>query len=67
MPEELHPTNEVLEVLDSTWMQFKVLCEKIKEQGTATESYISKIFDRVFKIFKKRKLLRKNPDCYLST
>ena len=38
----IHPTNEELEVIDSAWMQVKVACEKIKEQTTATEKYISK-------------------------
>ena len=32
MPEEWHPTNEEIEVIDSSWMQVKVVCEKIKEQ-----------------------------------
>jgi hypothetical protein len=30
MPEEWHPTNEELEVIDSAWMQVKVGCEKRK-------------------------------------
>ena len=42
MPKEWHPTNEGLEVIDSVWMQVKVTCQKIKEQSTATETYISK-------------------------
>ena len=30
MPEEWHPTNEELEVIESTRMQIKMECEKIK-------------------------------------
>ena len=47
MPEEWNPTNEELEVTDSAWMQVKVACEKIKEQTTATEKYISKMLNEV--------------------
>ena len=45
MPEEWHPTNEELEVIDSEWMQVNVAWEKIKEQTTATEKYISKMLN----------------------
>jgi len=47
MPEKWHPTNEGLEVIDSAWMQVKVSCEKIKEQTTATEKYISKMLNEI--------------------
>ena len=30
MPEEWHPTNEELEVIESVWMRVKIACEKIK-------------------------------------
>ncbi len=43
MPEEWHPTNEEFEVIDSAWIQVNVACEKIKEQTTAIEKYISKM------------------------
>ena len=46
MPEEWHPTNEELEVIDSAWMQVNT-CEKIKEQTTATEKYISKMLNEI--------------------
>ena len=42
MPEEWHPTNEEVEVLDSAWKQVKVECKKIKEQTTATENIFQK-------------------------
>ena len=32
MPEEWHPINEELEVIDSTWMHVKFAFEKIKDQ-----------------------------------
>ena len=47
MPEEWHPTNEELEVIESAWMQIKVACEKIKEKTTATEKYISKMLNEI--------------------
>ena len=47
MPEERHPTNEELELRDSTWIQVKAACEKIKEQTTATEKYISKMLNEI--------------------
>ena len=47
IPEEWHPTNEVLEVIESAWMQVKITCEKIKEQTTATEKYISKMLNEI--------------------
>ena len=47
MHEESHPTNEEIEVLDRACMQFKVLYEKIKEQRTATERYISKLLNEI--------------------
>ena len=37
MPEEWHPTNEELEVIDSAWMQVKVARKKLKEQTTTTK------------------------------
>ena len=47
MPEEWHPTNEELEVIDSAWIQIKAACEKIKEQTSATERYISKMLNEI--------------------
>ena len=47
MPKEWHPTNEELEVIDSAWMQVKFAYEKIKEQSTATEKYISKMLNEI--------------------
>ena len=47
MPEERHPTNEELEVIDSAWIQVKVACEKLKEQTTATEKYISTMINEI--------------------
>ena len=47
MLEEWRPTNEELEVLDSVWIQVKVVCEKTKEQTTATEKYISKMLNEI--------------------
>ena len=47
MPEEWHPTNEELEVIESAWMQVNVTCEKIKEQSTAAEKYISNILKEI--------------------
>ena len=47
MPEEWNPTKEELEVIDSAWMQVKVACEKIKEQTTSTEKYISKMLNEI--------------------
>ena len=47
MPEAWNPTNEELEVIESAWMQVKVICEKIKEQTTATEKYISKMLNEI--------------------
>ena len=44
MPEEWHPTNEELEMIDSAWMQVKVACKK-KEHTTATEKYISNMLN----------------------
>ena len=38
MPEEWHPTNEELEVIESAGMQVKVSCEKIKAQTTANKN-----------------------------
>ena len=46
MPDEWHPTNEELEVIDSAWMQVKVACEK-KEKTTSTEKYISKMLNEI--------------------
>ena len=47
MSKEWHPTKEELEIIDSAWMQVKVACEKIKEQTTATEKYISKMLTEI--------------------
>ena len=47
MPEEWHHTNKELEVIDSAWMQVKVAYEKIKEQTTVTEKYISKMLNEI--------------------
>ena len=47
MPDEWHPTNEELEVIDSEWMQVNVAWEKIKEQTTATEKYISNVLNEI--------------------
>ena len=47
MPEEGHPTNKELEMLDSAWVQIKPACEKIKEQTTATEKYISNMLNEI--------------------
>ena len=47
MPEEWHPTNKELEVIESAWMQVKIACEKIKEQTIATEKYISKVLNEI--------------------
>ncbi len=41
MTKEWYPTNEEVEVIDRAWMQVKVSCEKIKDQTTATEKYVS--------------------------
>lgn len=38
MPEEWHPTNEELEVIESASMQVKVASEKIKAQTTANKN-----------------------------
>ena len=43
MPQEWQPSNELVEVLDSAWIQAKAACEKIKEHTTATKKYISKV------------------------
>ena len=47
MPEEWHPTNEELELIDSEWMQAKFACEKINQQTTATKKYISKMLNEI--------------------
>ena len=47
MHKEWHPTNEELEVIDSAWIQVKAACEKIKEQTTANEKYISKMLNEI--------------------
>ena len=47
MPKEWHPPNEELEVIDSVWMQFNLAFEKIKEQTTTTEKYISKMLNNI--------------------
>ena len=47
MPEEWPPTNEGHEVMGSAWMQVNVASEKIKEQVTATEKYISKMLNEI--------------------
>ena len=47
MHKEWHPTNEELEMIGSAGMQVKVAFEKIKEQTTATEKYISNILNEI--------------------
>ena len=47
MPEEWLPTNEEVNVIESAWMKVKVAFEKIKEQSTATEKYISNILKEI--------------------
>ena len=47
MPEEWHPTNEELEVIDTASMQVKFACEKIKEHATASEKYISNMLNEI--------------------
>ena len=47
MPEKWDPTNEGLEIIGSAWMQVKVAFEKIKEQTTSTEKYISNILNEI--------------------
>ena len=42
MPEEWHPTNEELEVIDRAWIQVKIACAQIKEQTTATKNIFQK-------------------------
>ena len=34
-------------MIDSAWIQVKVSCEKIKEQTTATEKYISNMLNEI--------------------
>ena len=51
MPEEWHPTNKELEVIVSAWMQVKLAFEKIKEQTTATEKYISNMLNEIVDLF----------------
>ena len=38
MPEEWHPTNEELEVIESAFMQVNLASEKIKGQRTANKN-----------------------------
>jgi len=47
MPEEWHTTNEKLEVIDRALMQFMVPGEKIKDQTTATEKFISNMLNEI--------------------
>ena len=47
MPEEWHPTNEDIEVIDSAWMQLKVASEKIKAQTSAYKKYISNMLNEI--------------------
>ena len=47
MPEEWHPTNEEIEVIDSAWMQVKLASEKIKKQTTANKNYISNMLNEI--------------------
>jgi len=58
MPEKWQPTNEELEVIDTAWMQVKVACEKIKEQTTATEKYISKMLNEIADHYQENKWLK---------
>lgn len=47
MPEEWHPTNEALEVIESSWMQVKVASKKIKAPTIATKKYISNMLNEI--------------------
>ena len=47
MTKEWNPTNEEVEVIESAWMQVKVSFEKIKEQTTTTEKYISNMLNEI--------------------
>ena len=47
MPEDWHPTNEELEVIESAWIRVKIACEKIKAQSTANKKYISNILNEI--------------------
>ena len=47
MPEEWHPTNEELEVIESGWIRVKIACEKIKAQTTANKKYISNMLNEI--------------------
>ena len=47
MPEEWHPTNEELEVIESAWMQVKIASEKIKAQASANKKYISNMLNEI--------------------
>ena len=47
MPEEWHPTNEELEVIESACMQVKCASEKIKAQTTANKKYISNMLNEI--------------------
>ena len=47
MPEEWHPTNEELEVIESAWMQVKITCEKTRAQTTANKKYISNMLNEI--------------------
>ena len=58
MPEEWHPTNGELEVIDSECMQIKVAYEKIKEQTTSTEKYISKMLNEIADHYQENKWLK---------
>ena len=47
MPEEWHPTNEELEVIESAWMQVKITFKKIKAQTNANKKYISNMLNEI--------------------
>ena len=58
MPEEWHPTNEELEVIESAWMQVKIACEKIKAQTTANKKYISNMLNEIVDHYQGNKWLK---------
>ena len=47
MPEEWHPINEKLVVIERACMQVKVAFEKIKAQTTANKKYISNMLNEI--------------------
>ncbi len=47
MPEECHPKNVELQVIEIAWMQVNISIEKIKVKTTATEKYISNMLNKI--------------------